>query len=755
MDAEPLIEVKDLHVRYGRMEAVKGVSFSLARGETLGIVGESGSGKSTIAKTLIGLERPFSGSVTCRAKSVQMVFQDAVGSLNPRMTVRQALEEVFRVKGGSRRTAAELLDIVGLSAAVLEQYPREMSGGQCQRVSVARALACEPEVLVADEPVSALDVSVQARILNLLRDLRRDLGLSILLIAHDLAVVKNVCDRVCVMQSGEFVDAGTSEEVFAHPKSAYTKRLLAAVPDVGRALSGRFGRAIAGALVAAFAAVAPCQAKPVLIYNEDDSHFMKKAQPEAFVRYLDSVCRGAVTHFFMCPNAMRSNVESRHLEPLWKALAEPGGIRAVAAKWLHDNGIDPYAIWAKRARERGVSPWFTVRMNDIHFVSPSNFTYCGLSTLWKTRPDLRRDPNYRGHTWHWYAFDYAHREVREQHIGYIRELLSRYDVDGLELDWMRFPHHFAPGRERADAHFLTDVVRAAKRAADDAAKRLGHPVKIGCRVTTTYEGALELGTDPVAWAKEGLIDMLVACNFFATADFNLPYADWAARIHAVDPHVMVVPGTDSSVEKERLSVGHSEKLLSVPEIAGWCDTVYSQGAPGFYVFNPFHHSVTGEVWNALLDGRFSPEAVRTTLPRSYPVSHREYASPAVADIQLPVALSSGADIHIPVGTRVPEGWNVNLKMGFSGDVPEGFAAMVRLNGEQPICCLADAPTSPWLPATTKVRYVLDFSFAGRAVRPRPSEPFRAGTNHVTFAAVPNAGKCRLLACELDISPPSR
>ena len=237
----PVLEVTDLHVRYGRMEAVKGVNFTLAHGETLGIVGESGSGKSTIAKALIGIEKPSGGTIVCRAKSMQMVFQDAVGSLNPRMTVRQALEETLRIKRNTRQTAAGLLEIVGLSAAVLEQYPREMSGGQCQRVSIARALACEPEVLIADEPVSALDVSVQARILNLLRDLRRNLGLSILLIAHDLAVVKNVCDRVCVMQRGVFVDAGTAEAVFSHPTSDYTKRLLAAVPDVSRALAARRG----------------------------------------------------------------------------------------------------------------------------------------------------------------------------------------------------------------------------------------------------------------------------------------------------------------------------------------------------------------------------------------------------------------------------------------------------------------------------------------------------------------------------------
>ena len=232
-----LVEVRDLHVRYGTYEAVKGVSFSLGEGEILGIVGESGSGKSTIAKTLIGLERKSAGEVVIRAKSMQMVFQDAVGSLNPRMTVRQTLSEVRKIKQSNNRTIEQLLDLVGLSRAVLDQYPREMSGGQCQRVSIARALASNPEVLIADEPVSALDVSVQARILNLLRDLRRDLGLSILLIAHDLAVVKNVCDRICVMEKGRFVDEGPAAEVFASPKSDYTKRLLGAVPDVGRALS--------------------------------------------------------------------------------------------------------------------------------------------------------------------------------------------------------------------------------------------------------------------------------------------------------------------------------------------------------------------------------------------------------------------------------------------------------------------------------------------------------------------------------------
>ena len=264
----PLFDVRGLRIVYRRpgakpLEAVKGVDFTLAEGETLGIVGESGSGKSTIAKALMLLQPIAGGKVLFCGKDitrlnaagrrayrqdVQMVFQDAAGSLNPRMTIRQTLEEIIKhTQGGVRgrqsprtlQTPEFLLSLVGLSEAVLEQYPRELSGGQCQRVSFARALAAGPRVLVADEPVSALDVSVQARILNLLRDLRRNLNLAVILIAHDLAVVRNVCDRVCVMHHGVFEDAGPAEDVFAHPTSDYTRRLLDAVPDVARALRVR------------------------------------------------------------------------------------------------------------------------------------------------------------------------------------------------------------------------------------------------------------------------------------------------------------------------------------------------------------------------------------------------------------------------------------------------------------------------------------------------------------------------------------
>lgn len=233
-----LLEVRDLHVAYARRLAVRGVSFDLGEREIFGIVGCSGSGKSTIARTLMKLQPAASGSIRwAPGVEPQMIFQDAVGSLNPRLRVGTALAETLKVRGRGMEELPGLLESVGLSTAVLEQYPRELSGGQCQRVAVARALACGPRVLIADEPVSALDVSVQSRILNLLKDLRGRRGLAILLVAHDLAVVHQICDRVAVMREGVFVETGDAETVFRQPRHEYTRALLAAVPDIDRMVS--------------------------------------------------------------------------------------------------------------------------------------------------------------------------------------------------------------------------------------------------------------------------------------------------------------------------------------------------------------------------------------------------------------------------------------------------------------------------------------------------------------------------------------
>jgi len=248
-----LLEVSGVNKTFhGRHEpAISDVSFSLEAGGVLGLVGESGSGKSTTARCVAGLTRPEGGSVmldgrevvgarratmTTLRRDMQMVFQDPFSSLNPRMTVLDLVGEGMIVHGIERRPAArrdlvvEVLEKVGLDSSHLTRYPRSFSGGQRQRIAIARALAVSPRLLICDEPVSSLDVSVQAQVLNLLRDLREELGLAILFIAHDLAVVRYLCDSVAVMSRGRVVESGKRDAIFDSPQHPYTRSLLAAVP---------------------------------------------------------------------------------------------------------------------------------------------------------------------------------------------------------------------------------------------------------------------------------------------------------------------------------------------------------------------------------------------------------------------------------------------------------------------------------------------------------------------------------------------
>src|SRR6476660_323467 len=259
-----LLEVKDLRVwfpvfggllrrRISDVKAVDGVSFRVESGQTVGLVGESGSGKTTVGRALLKLQKATSGEVFFEGKNIlllserefrptrrkaQMIFQDPYGSLNPRMTcgdvIGEALEIHFReMSSGDRRDAvAALLKQVGLEPEMASRYPHEFSGGQRQRIGIARALAVKPRFIVCDEPVSALDVSVQGQIINLLEDLQEELGLSYLFIAHDLAVIEHISDYVLVMHRGKIVEAASAEAIYENPQHQYTKTLLAAVPQL-------------------------------------------------------------------------------------------------------------------------------------------------------------------------------------------------------------------------------------------------------------------------------------------------------------------------------------------------------------------------------------------------------------------------------------------------------------------------------------------------------------------------------------------
>lgn len=253
--SDVLLDVRDLVVEFptrkGLVQAVSGVSFQLRRGETLALVGESGCGKSTTARAVMQLPRPTSGEIVLDGadlvgvggrdlrrlrRKFQMIFQNPIASLNPRKRISEIIEKPLKIAGElderkRLKAVEELLETVGLDPAVaMDKRPHEFSGGQCQRISIARALILEPDLLICDEPVSALDVSIQAQILNLLEDMKQRYDLTMLFISHDLAVVRNVADRVAVMYLGRFCEVGTSERLFEQPAHPYTRALLSAIP---------------------------------------------------------------------------------------------------------------------------------------------------------------------------------------------------------------------------------------------------------------------------------------------------------------------------------------------------------------------------------------------------------------------------------------------------------------------------------------------------------------------------------------------
>ena len=261
---QPLLQVDHLKVYFpilggvlrrqvGEVKAVDDVSFMVNRGETVGLVGESGSGKTTVGRAIIRLTDPTDGVISYEQKpisklgtrafrpyrkKIQIIFQDPYNSLNPRLSIFEIIGEALEIhfpemsRNDRRERVAELLDKVGLKREQLDRYPHEFSGGQRQRVGIARALAVNPEFIVCDEPVSALDVSVQAQIVNLLQDLQEELGLTYLFIAHDLAVVEHISDFVLVMNGGKIVEAATAEAIYENPQHEYTRKLLSAVPTL-------------------------------------------------------------------------------------------------------------------------------------------------------------------------------------------------------------------------------------------------------------------------------------------------------------------------------------------------------------------------------------------------------------------------------------------------------------------------------------------------------------------------------------------
>ena len=374
--------------------------------------------------------------------------------------------------------------------------------------------------------------------------------------------------------------------------------------------------------------------KPLFILNEDNDHYFKKPAEmmtrEALTAYVDNFARGNVTHFFMCPSGQRASFDSKTVEPIWMGIGETAETTtamaadgthdrwALNAKILFDAGIDPYEVWTKRCREKGVSPWFTIRMNDVHGMGfgPKVRAKFRTTNFQRARRDLWRDPEAKegDDIWDAGALDYAHREVRDYMVRHICEVAERWEPDGIELDWMRFGQHLAQGRERVDAHYLTDFLRTVRWRLDEIGKARGKRVKLGCRVPSRLESAHAVGLNVEDWLDAHLLDLLVPHSFLA-ADFDLPVDAWLQLVAKHDANVRVVPGVD-------ICAGDQKKCeYMTPELYRGCiERFYSRGAQGIYFFNlPYLDKVA----DVLYAEGIEPDTIAAK-PKEYLLGFRDF-----------------------------------------------------------------------------------------------------------------------------------
>lgn len=504
--------------------------------------------------------------------------------------------------------------------------------------------------------------------------------------------------------------------------------------------------------------------KPIVILNEDNNQFFwrevwyNEAKPvteKSAQAYVDQFLKGPVTHFFINPNCMTTLIDSKTYARQWEQHERKGckckaGEMLRVAKEAFLSGVDAYAIWIRRCREKGVSPWLTFRMNDVHNVNHPE-KRCIVDEYWDNHPELRRCGRdfkvvYDNEAWERFTFDYAQKPVRERMLRFIAEMLERYDTDGIELDWMRWPQHLADGKEREGARYLTEFVREARRLADEAAKRRGHPVKVGVRVSATPEIAKAYGTDVDEWARLGYVDLVVPSTFWGTIDYDMPYSDWRSLIAAANPKVLVVPGCDLLVYRE--SGAFRQDVVSGAEYCGWLERHFAEGAPGVYVFN--HFDIERDERNPfgqllVRDGDFREAVVNS--PRAYVVTSHDIAPRReLLGLQLPRMLDETVRLRLPVGT-VPKAGSVALHLGAVGAFDEKLLSSVRLNGVAPSAKMA-IPVLPWLKCLPKKKPVCTDAYRFEF----PLTALRSGVNEIEVGVALGGGKVRLMACELFVTP---
>lgn len=416
--------------------------------------------------------------------------------------------------------------------------------------------------------------------------------------------------------------------------------------------------------------------KPILICNEDNDRFFYQADKwhtdEGIRAYFDSISSGgALTHYFMCVNGQRTSYDSKVWEPIWLGANDPrydgkstNDLWCVNAKKVHDRGLDPWAIWIDCAREKGISPWISMRMNDTHISYIKN----GFRNerRFYERTDLWCGPKNA-------AWDYSKAEVRAHALALVKEILDRWDADGIELDWLRFPTHLPWKKGPELAHFITDFTREVRQTADLAAKRRGHPVKVGARVPTNFAASLAMGLDAEAWAREGLVDAIFPCNFYTTADFSWDARAWTDRIRAANPHVTVVPGF-CNMARQHPKAPQFQLDADKSFLRAWV-ALYGGTPQGFYIFNAFYHGQETKDW--FLSGGLAPDRVSDGSRRFLASWHDINPPGCDAEVQLPRSLAEPQTIRIRA-VKDPADVEARVVLGF--DSPTELPK-VTLNGE--------------------------------------------------------------------------
>ncbi len=488
----------------------------------------------------------------------------------------------------------------------------------------------------------------------------------------------------------------------------------------------------------------PRSLENMLVLNEDDSHFFGTRRPESMTlaglhAFVDQYAGSAVTHLFLCPNAMRASFRSRTRDAIWDPVAgkEPEGLWPENAKRLFAAGLDPYEVWIARCREKAISPWLSMRMNDVHNADdPDSFLH---SSFWRAHPEFWRVPNGSASPWTNRALNYAQAAVREHQLAFVRELLERYDPDGLELDWMRFGYHLTPGRERDEAAILTAFVRDARALADEWSQKRGHAIRLGVRVPAHPDAAAGLGMDAIQWARDGFVDLIVPCPFWTSSDFDIPVELWRERLAGVAQRVNVSPGVEYN---SRPWPGGQAVANDLASLRGFAASAYHRGADSLYLFNWMDSEtrpVTEDDYARLLREGLSRQAVAAA-PRRHLVCYRDTVPAGFPNgAQLPVEALAGGSYRVHIGTRPASGrtWAVVGLARRDGVGQATFEA--KLNGCE-LAVAEDLPSCERLgPDTVRgIRFLC------------PSNAVQDGLNELVVRQVGGAVGQQIVWVELDV-----